>query len=98
MTDSLHADIDGRRDPVTINLISEDIPRVSEKECFTPLAAKVGLALLDGMGINSSRVADCSLHADSGPVARLVVTFNVLPADMERVLQALAAIPLGAER
>lgn len=70
----------------------------AHKACFTPLAAMVGLAFLDGMGINSSRVVDCSLHADSGPVAKLVVTFHVLPADLERVLQSLKAIPSGAEQ
>jgi hypothetical protein len=86
------------RNPVNVNLISEDAPRATEQECFTPLAARVGLALLDGMGINSSRVVDCSLHTDSGSIAKLVVAFHVLPDDLARVLQALAAIPLDSER
>jgi hypothetical protein len=83
---------------VSAHLISEPAPRVLEQESFTPLAARVGLALVEGMGIDPSRVIDCSLHTDSGPVAKLVVAFHVLPADLERVLRALAAIPTGSEQ
>ncbi|EKD96593.1 MAG: hypothetical protein ACD_23C01388G0003 [uncultured bacterium] len=68
------------------------------RSCFTPLTTKVGTAAAKAVGINPGKAVD--VNFEFGPPGHSFVVARYLLDDeaMRRVLEALAAIPLPAQR